>query len=93
MKVVPLDSIIFLVDYIYNYYFQVQNEVQNMHRHSFHINILVHITYQNNLDFDQCDENSKIIIEYHLYVLDDYKHDSEFVQHCFKLHWRYNIFD
>jgi hypothetical protein len=50
---------------------------------------LVHITYQSNLDFDIYDEDSKVLTEYHFYISNDHKHDSEFVQHCFKLHWRY----
>jgi hypothetical protein len=30
-----------------------------------------------------------ILIDYHFYISDDHRHDSEFVQHCFKLHWGY----
>jgi hypothetical protein len=48
--------------------------------------ILCTETTLDNPDFEQCDENSKITIEYHLYVFDDRNHDLEFVQHCFKLH-------
>jgi len=50
-----------------------------MHWHSYHISILMHITYQFNPDFDGYDEDSKVLTKYHFYVLDDRKHDSEFV--------------
>jgi hypothetical protein len=60
-----------------------------MHWHSYQISILVHITYRFNPDFDAYDEDSKILIEYHFYILDDHKPDSKFVQHCFGLHWKY----
>ncbi len=81
--------IISMEDFAKNYSFQVQNEVQSMHWHSYQISILVHITYRSNLDFDMHDEDTKILIEYHFYISNDRKHDYEFVQHCFGLHWRY----
>jgi hypothetical protein len=34
VKVVLLDSIVFVIDFVENYSFQVQNEVQSMHWHS-----------------------------------------------------------
>ncbi len=34
---------------------------------------------------DPYDED--FIIEYYLYIFNDKKHNSKFVQHCFKLHW------
>jgi len=60
-----------------------------MHWHSYQISILMHITYQSNLNFDGYDEDFKVLTKYHFYVLDDRKHDFEFVQHCFKLHSKY----
>jgi len=60
-----------------------------MHWHSFQITILVHITYCHNPNQDPHDEDSFILIDYHFYISNDCKHDSEFVQHCFKLHWGY----
>jgi len=81
--------IISMEDFAKNYSFQVQNEVQSMHWHSYQISILVHITYWSNPDFDMHDEDTKILIEYHFYISNDRKHDYEFVQHCFGLHWRY----
>jgi hypothetical protein len=58
-----------------------------MHWHSYHISILVHITYWSNPDFDGYEEDFKVFMEYYFYVSDDHKHDPKFVQHCFKLHW------
>jgi len=60
-----------------------------MHWHSFQITILVHITYCHNPNQDPHDEDSFILIDYHFYISNDCKHDSKFVQHCFKLHWGY----
>jgi hypothetical protein len=34
-----------MVDFVENYSFEMQNEVQSMHWHSYQISILVHITY------------------------------------------------
>ncbi len=61
MKSLSKDSIVSLMDFVENYNFQMQNEVQNMHRHTYQIIILVHITYQSNLDFDIYDEDSKVL--------------------------------
>jgi hypothetical protein len=54
--------IISMVDFAKNYSFQVQNEVQNMHWHSYQINILVHITFQSNPNFDVHVEDSKSLM-------------------------------
>jgi hypothetical protein len=89
VKFFPQDCIVFVVDFTKNYNFQMQNEVQSMHWHSYQISILVHITYQFNLDFDAYDEDSRILTEYHFHISDDRKHYSKFMQHCFGLHWRY----
>jgi hypothetical protein len=78
-----------MVDFAKNYSFQMQNEVQSMHWHSYQISILVHITYRFDPNFDVHDDDSKILIEYHFYISNDRKLDSEFVQHRFGLHLRY----
>lgn len=83
------NSIVYVVDFAENYTFQVQDEMQSMHWHSFQITLLVDITYCHNLNQDPHDEDSFILIDYRFYILDDRKHDYEFVQHCFKLHWCY----
>jgi hypothetical protein len=82
---------VFMVDFAENYTFETQNEVQCMHLHSYHISILMHITYCHNLHPDPNDEGSQVFIEYHFYIFDDRKHDSEFVQHCFKFHWEHML--
>jgi len=32
-----------------------------------------------------------LIIEYHVYINDDHKHDSYFVQYCLQKHWTYMV--
>jgi hypothetical protein len=76
-----------MVDLIENYFFKIHNEVQKMHWHSYQINILVHICFHHNPHFDPYDEETSIFNEYHFYISYDHKHDSKFVQHCFKIHW------
>lgn len=41
----PLDTILSQIDFAENYSFEMQNEIQSMHWHSFQITILVHITF------------------------------------------------
>ncbi len=60
MKSFPTNSIVFVVNFVKNYTFQVQNEVQSMHWNSYHITILVHISYRLNPDYDPYDENSRV---------------------------------
>jgi hypothetical protein len=83
--------VVFVIDFAKNYTFEVQNEVQSMHYHSYQIYILMHINFHHNPTLDPYDEESKILIEYHFYISDDCKHDSEFAQHCFKLHWQHMV--
>ena len=33
------------------------------------------------------DEDSKIVMKYYFFILDDKVHDSNFVQYCLILHW------
>jgi hypothetical protein len=54
--------------------------------HYFFRFILVHITFQHNHNASPYDDDSCIPIEYHFYVFEDKKYDSNFIQHCFKLH-------
>lgn len=83
----PDDAIVSVVDFAENYSFQVQNEVQSMHWHSYQVSILVHISFRRNPRPDPNDESSKTLVNYHFYISDDRKHDSYFVQHCLMLHW------
>jgi hypothetical protein len=74
-----LNSIILVVDFAENYLFEIQNEVQSMHWHSYQVSILVHISFRHNPDLDPYDEDTWILNEYHFYISDDRLHDSAFV--------------
>jgi hypothetical protein len=60
-----------------------------MHWHSYQISILMHISFHHNPTPNPYDEDLRILTEYHFYISNDHKHDLEFVQHCFELHWQY----
>jgi hypothetical protein len=51
----------------------------------------MHITYRHNPHHDPYDEESQVLTKYHFYISDDQKYDSEFIQHCFKLHWEHMV--
>jgi len=87
IKYFPTNTMVSIVDFIENFSFEVQNEMQSMHWHTYQISILVHINFRHNLAPNRYDEDSKILIEYHFYISNDCNNDSKFVQHCFKLHW------
>jgi hypothetical protein len=53
-----------MVDFVDNYNFEVQNEVQSMHRHSYQISILLLINFHHNHTPDLYDENSRILTKY-----------------------------
>ena len=74
----PTGVIVSVIDFAENYTFKVQNEVQSMHWYNDQCTILVHICY-----WRQDGELHKKSI---FYISDDKKHDTLFVQHCFKLH-------
>jgi hypothetical protein len=81
--------VISYIDFSENYTMKVQNEIQNMHWHNFQVTILVHITYRCNLEYDLANPNSQVFKEVHYYVFDDNSHDTFFVQHAFRLHWKF----
>jgi hypothetical protein len=83
----PDDTMVFVIDYVENYSFEVQNKVQSMHWHSYQVTILVHIMWVRNPNPDPEDESTRSIMTYHFYIFDDKLHDSYFVQHCLLLHW------
>jgi hypothetical protein len=89
IKYFPTNIVVSIVDFVENYNSKVQNKVQSMHWHTYQISILVHISFCHNLAPNPYDEDSKILSKYHFYISDHCKHDLEFVQHCFKLHWQY----
>lgn len=87
----PKDSVVSVVDFVENYKFEVQSEVQSMHWFSYQVSIMVHICFRHNLEADSYDEDTWLLTEYHFYVTDDPMHNSEMVQYCFKLHWDYMV--
>jgi hypothetical protein len=44
LKYFPNDTMVFVIDFVENYSFEVQNEMQSIHWHSYQVTILVHIT-------------------------------------------------
>jgi hypothetical protein len=83
----PLNKILSHIDFAKNYNFEMQNEIQSMHWHSFQVTILVHIIFQVDQSNGKGNNDKKIIKETHLYVSDDKDHDILFMQHCFLMHW------
>jgi len=79
------DVVVSCIKLFENYVFMVQNEIQDMHWFSFHITIMVHITYRRNKDFDLIEHESKILKDIHYYISNENEHDTFFVQHVFKL--------
>jgi hypothetical protein len=77
------------IDFSKNYVMKVQNEIQDMHWLSFQMTVLVHITYQHNLDHDVALNRPEILKEVHYYVSNEKDHNTLFVQHAFRLHWEY----
>lgn len=69
-----------VLDFVENYLFKEQNEIQSMHWHTDQVTLFVHITYRRKA------EDDTVIKEVHFYVSDDKAHDTVFVQHCFLMH-------
>jgi hypothetical protein len=55
----PIDTMILVIDFFENYSFEIQNEVQNMHLHSYQVTILVHICWMQNPNPNPHDPNFK----------------------------------
>jgi hypothetical protein len=70
---------VFVVDFAKSYGFEVQNEIQSVHWHTYQMSILVHICFYWNLTPYPYDEDSWILTEYHFYISDDKKNDFKFV--------------
>jgi hypothetical protein len=88
MESFPKDSILFTINIAKDYIFQDYHEIQEMHRHSFQITILVHICYKWNPNYVHVENGKKgSLTKYHYYIFDDNNHDTLFVQHYFELHW------
>ena len=89
MKNLVPHEIVFVLNFVENYSFKEQNEIQSQHWFSFQVTILVHITFSLNPNWDSINLASRILIEYHFYISDDKTHDNLFVQHCFSLYWNF----
>ena len=78
-----------VVDFIENYTFEAQKEIQSEYYHSNQVSIFVHILYrhpQKNVDdIESTNDNRHVIKEYHFYISDDRTHDTHYVQHCFDI--------
>jgi hypothetical protein len=82
--------VISCIDFLENYAFKTQNEMQNIHWYNMQIIIMVHIIYTMNVEYDATNpQSSQVLKEVHYYISDDKTHDSFFVQHTFTLHWGY----
>ena len=91
MNDLPKDAILSHIDFVENYTFQIQNEIQSMHWFSHQVTILMHLTYKRNLFLDLDVPSSEWIKDSNFYISDDKEHDTLFVQHCILLHWKWLI--
>jgi hypothetical protein len=91
METLPEDTILSHVDFVENYGFQVQNEIQSSYYHSYQVTIMVHITYRVNLVANIASGEDRIVKEAHFWINDDKEHDTLDVQHCFTKHWAWLI--
>jgi len=86
---ISTDTMISVIDFAESYSFEVQNEVQSMHWHSYQVSILVHISWVKNPHPNLEDKSTRNIMQYHFYISDDRKQNSYFVQHCLQMHWEF----
>jgi len=75
------------IDFVENYTFQVQNEIQSMYFNSTQITILVQVTYYITTQ-PGADEMASLVRETHYCIFDDRSHNTLFVQYCLMLHWQ-----
>jgi hypothetical protein len=82
-----LGTILSVVDFVENYTFVAQNEIQSEYYHSDQVTIFVHILYRHaqwSLDnIERTNDTRHVIKEYHFYISDDRAHDTHCVHHCF----------
>lgn len=81
MSKLPKDRVLSWTKFSQSNALKVQNEVQSMHWHSFHI------TYYNNPNFVEGInlEEPKILKEMLYYIFDEREHDLAFMQHALNL--------
>ena len=75
-----------MVDFVENYTFEAQKEIQSEYYHSDQVSTFFHVLYrhaQQNLDdIERTNDNLHVIKEYHFYISNDCTHD---------VHIMYNI--
>jgi hypothetical protein len=59
-----------VIDFVENYSFKEQNEIQSQHWFNWEVTILLHLTFRIDLDWNEMDTSSKILTEYHFYISD-----------------------
>jgi hypothetical protein len=83
----PPGAILSVVDFVENYTFTAQKEIQSEYYHSDQVTIFFHVLYihaQRSLpNIESTNDNRHVIKEYHFYISDDRTHDIHYVQHCF----------
>ena len=73
----------FHIDFAEIYFFQAQNEIQNMYWQNRQVTIMVHICYRKNPLFIVNGDELKVLKDVHFYISDNKEHDALFIQHCF----------
>lgn len=68
---------------------KVWDEIQSMHCHDTQVNILVHITYKQNPNYNPMFPKTRVLKEVHYYLYDDTTHDTLLVQHAFMIHFQH----
>jgi predicted GH43/DUF377 family glycosyl hydrolase len=61
--------------------------MQSMHWHTYQISNFMHITFWHNPNVDLYEEDSHLLAKIIFMFFDDKRHHSQFVQHCYNLHW------
>ena len=78
-------TILSMVEFIENYTFSPQREIQSEYYHSDKVSIFIHVLYKHaQVNVDGVDitlESCNVIKEYHFYISDDCDHDTFFVQY------------
>ena len=77
------------VDFVENYTFAAQKEIQSEYYHSDQDSMLFHVLYRHEEqivdNIESSNDSRHVIKEYHFYINDDRMHDTHFVQHCFEI--------
>ena len=81
-----------MVDFVENYTFEAQKEMQSEYYHSDQVSIFFHVLYrhsqQNVDDIEKTNDNRHVIKEYHFYISDDRMHDTHYaLEEIWGLKW------